>query len=126
MTLNAAHWAQQIIRAAREDHGRHLPTYGSDAWSTLAAPQRWASALIAAESWRQESDPAFILERLNLELNGGPRLAKQIIDARFTAAARDHSDRWRTGTYKPTTEDRQRLAAEIETEWRQWTGGDAA
>ena len=127
MTAHAAReWAASIIRAAQTDYGRRLPTYGSSTWGTLDAPQRWASALVAAECWRIESDPEVIRARLAAELDATRLLeAKLAEDASYVAAR----DAWRRDWLPrlPGFRADAASAREIERDWRAWlTGEDAA
>lgn len=66
-------WAAAII--ARGRARGPIPRYGDDAWQCLepSDPRAAAAVAVAAECWRQESDPARIAERLREELDAEDR-----------------------------------------------------
>jgi len=59
-------WATALIRAA----GGRVPEYGSPEWHALPedSPARVASCVIAAECWRQYTDPEETARRLAAEV----------------------------------------------------------
>jgi len=73
-------WADALIRAA----GSPIPDYGTPAWSALPdnSPAKVAATVIAAECFRQQTDPAWIAWRLRTELAAGQALDEE--PARWT------------------------------------------
>jgi len=117
-------WARTVIEQAASDAGGTLPRYGSKAWSLARAPQRWAAAIVAAESWRAESDPAFIAERLRYELEWTAIANKHLDDEAFVRRAADHRRDW-IPTLAGFRTDPQ-TQRDVESDWVAWVKGDAA
>ncbi|MQA96018.1 MAG: hypothetical protein GEV11_15690 [Streptosporangiales bacterium] len=64
-------WTSATVRAARSalPPGADIPAYGSPQWLALPfGPVKLAALVIAAETWRRETDPVQIAARLRDEL----------------------------------------------------------
>jgi hypothetical protein len=81
----ATEWSAAVVARARKL--RPAPRYGSPEWCALpTSDPRWAAAVaLAAESWRDHTDPATVRRDLELEL-----MASRQVDNR--RAAKDFAE----------------------------------
>jgi hypothetical protein len=80
-------WASAII-----DRGRQLgqvPRYGSTEWAALSPsdPRAVAACVVAAECWRDYTDPATVRRDLELEITASRQVARGEQSAAFAELA---------------------------------------
>lgn len=101
-----------------------LPLYGSPGWAALpdGAPEKVAAVVAAAE--REVLGRLLYEMQTRAELEYAAARFKEADDAAFVAAGEAHRQAFdgQTGTFRPDPQ----IAAEVEQDWRDWVGGDAA
>lgn len=95
------------------------PAYGSSEWLELpdSSVEKVAAVVIAAESWALEGD--FLEQTLRVEIEALQRAHKAADDAEFRDRRDGHREAWTGSGFQPD----ERIADDIEREWREWVGG---
>jgi PHD/YefM family antitoxin component YafN of YafNO toxin-antitoxin module len=110
-------WAYAMISRCHKPPAK----YGSAEWLALPdGPEKVAAVVLAAEAWAIDGDT--LLERLEAEVLFEREAFKMTEDAAYLARAEAHRQEWTGAGFRPDPT----IAADIDREWREWVGGDAA